>query len=46
MLYFNRLHAGPIRVLLVGYISLDEYYHIRPVKYFVGYNIWLVLVWI
>ena len=31
MLYFYRLHAGP-SLLLVGYISLEEYYYVSPVN--------------
>ena len=31
MLYLYRLHAGSSLILL-GYISLDEYYHVSPVN--------------
>ena len=31
MLYFYRLHAGP-SLILVGYISLDEYHHVSLVN--------------
>ena len=31
MLYFYRLHAGP-SLILVGHISLDEYYYVSPVN--------------
>ena len=31
MLYFYRLHAGP-SLILVGHISLDEYFYVSPVN--------------